>query len=332
MSSFVSSTVPSLLLNSGYPMPQVGFGTWMCKPPMVNQIIKSAIRNGYRHLDCAFIYQNQSEIGNALKEMVQAGEIKRDELFITSKVWNTFHSYDAALANVDTILEQLGLDYLDLCLIHWPIGYREGGELLPKDESGQKVFLSDVDFLETWRALENAVAMGKVRSIGVSNFNSAQIQRVIDTGSIKPCVLQTECHPFFQQKKLRTFCKNNGIHFVASCPLGSSADNMFRSAEYPKVFDHPTISNIATLLQKTNAQVVLRFLIQLNVGVVPRSSDSQRQRQNLDIFGFSLNDDQMAQMEALDTGKRIVYLPISAHSPHFPFGANCPDDRGQTEF
>uniref|UniRef100_A0A183CRJ5 Aldo_ket_red domain-containing protein n=1 Tax=Globodera pallida TaxID=36090 RepID=A0A183CRJ5_GLOPA len=107
---------------------------------------------------------------------------------------------------------------------------------------------------------------------------------------------------------------------------------MFRSAEYPKVFDHPTISNIATLLQKSNAQVVLRFLIQLNVGVVPRSSDSQRQRQNLDVFGFSLNDDQMAQMEAFDTGKRIVYLPISAHSPHFPFGANCPDDRGQTEF
>ncbi|KAI3422545.1 hypothetical protein GPALN_013048 [Globodera pallida] len=149
--------------------------------------------------DCAFIYQNQSEIGNVLKEM-------REELFITSKVWNTFHSYDAALAN--------------------PMGYREGGELFPKDESGHKIFLSDVHFLETWRELENAVAIGKV-------------------------------------------------------------------------FEHPTVSNIASLLQKANAQVALRFLIQFNVGVVPKSSDPQRQRQNLNVE---------------------LYLPVSAHSPHFPFG------------
>ncbi|KAL3119934.1 hypothetical protein niasHT_007062 [Heterodera trifolii] len=329
--SCASSPVPSLSLNSGFPMPQIGFGTWMCKPTEVNEIVKNAIRNGYRHLDCAFIYQNQSEIGAALKEMVQHGEIKREDLFITSKVWNTFHSFDAALANVHKSLEQLGLDYLDLCLIHWPMGYKEGTELFPKDAEGQKVFLSDVDFLDTWRALEKAVALGKVRSIGVSNFNSAQIQRIIDNCNIRPSVLQTECHVFFQQKKLRTFCKNNGIHFVASCPLGSSADNSFRKSEYPSVFEHPTISEIASLLQKSNAQVALRFLTQFGVGVVPRSSDAQRQRQNLDIFGFSLNDQQMAQIEALDTGKRILYLTVSAHSPHFPFGTDCPDDRGQTE-
>uniref|UniRef100_A0A914LP95 NADP-dependent oxidoreductase domain-containing protein n=1 Tax=Meloidogyne incognita TaxID=6306 RepID=A0A914LP95_MELIC len=309
--------VPSVELNSLHKMPRIGFGTWLLKPENVGNIIKNAIKCGYRHIDCAFIYGNQREIGKALNEVFEERIVKREELFITSKVWNTFHSHKRALKNIDMILNELGIDYLDLCLIHWPMGYKEGEDLFPKVDN--KILLSDVDFMETWGALEEAVFKEKVRSIGLSNFNAKQIQKVISNCRIRPAVLQTEIHVYFQQDELFKFCKVNGINVVASCPLASSNENPFRKSDYPSVFNDPVIKKIADELGQTNAQIALHYLIQKGLSVIPKSSNEERMSENIKIIKFLLNDEQMEKMSKLNTGKRIIHLELSCHSPLYPW-------------
>ncbi|KAK6746294.1 hypothetical protein RB195_012418 [Necator americanus] len=207
-------TVPSIKLSSGHEMPIVGLGTWQSKPGEVGKALETALTAGYRHIDCAWAYGNQVEIGETLTKMFSSS-LKREDVFITSKVWNTFHSTDACKKHVLNILDQLRLDYIDLMLIHWPMGYEEGGEPFPKRQDSDKMKYSDVDYLTTWKVLEDFVNEGKIRSIGISNFNHKQIERVISNSTIKPAVLQVELHPYFQQKKLRNFCKENGIAVTA---------------------------------------------------------------------------------------------------------------------
>ena len=176
-------------LYNGNEMPVLGLGTWKSPVGQVYEAVKIAIEAGYRHIDCAFIYGNEKEIGKALSEVIQSGKVKREELFITSKLWNTYHSKKNAAKCLEQTLNNLRLDYLDLYLIHWPTGYQEGGELFPKDSQGNVSF-SDVDYLESWHELENFVDQGKVKSIGLSNFNSQQIDRIIQNSKIQPAVDQ----------------------------------------------------------------------------------------------------------------------------------------------
>lgn len=176
-------------LYNGNEMPVLGLGTWKSPVGQVYEAVKIAIEAGYRHIDCAFIYGNEKEIGKALSEVIQSGKVKREQLFITSKLWNTYHSKKNAAKCLEQTLNNLQLDYLDLYLIHWPLGYQEDGELFPKDSQGNVLF-SDVDYLESWHELENFVGQGKVKSIGLSNFNSQQIDRVIQNAKIQPAVNQ----------------------------------------------------------------------------------------------------------------------------------------------
>ena len=176
-------------LNDGNLMPILGLGTWKSKGNNAYQAVKSAIEIGYRHIDTALFYRNEKKIGKAIRDMIRNGIVKREELFVVTKIWNTFHSRQSALKGVNISLTNLGLDYIDLVLIHFPFGYKEGEDLWPLDENDNTIF-SDVDYLETWSALEQVKQNGLVKSIGVSNFNSSQLERVINNGTIRPVVNQ----------------------------------------------------------------------------------------------------------------------------------------------
>jgi aldehyde reductase len=304
-------------LNSGHEMPLFGLGTWLSKPGEVGNAVKIALTNGYKLLDCAQAYENQAEIGAVLKELFDGGKVKREDVFITSKVWNTFHSYNLALKSVESTLADLKIDYLDLCLIHWPTGYQEGGELFPK--KSDKMIYSDVDYLDTWKAMEHMVKQGKVRSIGLSNFNEAQIQRVIENGEVKPAVLQVELHPYFQQKQLVSFCTKNSIAVTAYSPLANPA-MPFHKAGDPNILHDPVVSKIAKNHSKNNAQVVLKFLVQKGIAVIPKSVNEKRIVDNAKIWDFTLTDQEVGQMEGLDRNLRFLDLKgRDGDHPHFPW-------------
>ncbi|CAI4232225.1 unnamed protein product [Auanema sp. JU1783] len=300
----------------GFPL--VGLGTWQSSPGVVGSAVESALLNGYKHIDCAWIYGNQKEIG-AVFEKLFAGSIKREDIFITSKIWNTFHSYDSAAGQVDTILEELKLDYIDLLLIHWPMGYQEGGEVFPRVEGGDQVIASDVDYLDTWRALEDAKAAGKVRNIGISNFNHKQILRVIENSKEKPQVLQVEIHPYLQQKKLRQFCKEHGIEVTAYSSLGNPGSALFRKEGDPNILVDPVVEKIAKAHNKSTAQVALRWAVQQGIHVIPKSVTPERIIQNSQLFDFTLTADEMAEMDSLDRNFRLVDLSVSSstHEHYF---------------
>lgn len=179
-------------MQNGYSIPSLGLGTYLSTGQQVYQAVKDAIEIGYRHVDTAFLYDNEKEIGRAVNEMIRDGKVKREDLFIVTKVWNTYHSRSRAYENVNKSLNNLGLDYIDLVLIHWPFGYDETDGLKPVDKDNNIIF-TDIDYLDTWKGLEDAVLDNKVKSIGVSNFNSRQLERVISRAIIKPVVLQVCC-------------------------------------------------------------------------------------------------------------------------------------------
>ncbi|CAI2329375.1 unnamed protein product [Caenorhabditis sp. 36 PRJEB53466] len=307
----------TLKLNSGYEMPIIGLGTWQSKPGEVAAAIKLAVAAGYRHIDCAHVYQNQQEVGAALKEIFDEGKVKREDLFITSKVWNTFHSTARAHENIATILADLQLSYVDLLLIHWPQGYAEGEGLFPQGENG-KMKYSDVDYLETWKALEAAQKAGKARSIGLSNFNHKQIERVWDAAEVKPACLQVELHPYFTQLKLREFCKGKGIVVVGYSPLGNPGSAFFRKDGDPNVLTNSVVAEIAKAHGKTPAQVVLRWFIDSGISAIPKSVTPHRISENFSVFDFKLTPHEVAQIDGLDKNWRIVDLSQrDGDHPHY---------------
>ncbi|KAM3719149.1 Aldo-keto reductase family 1 member [Dirofilaria immitis] len=305
-------------LNSGHYIPYVGLGTWLSQPGQVGNAVKIALNNGYRHIDCAHVYQNQVEVGKALSEAFEKGNVKRDDIFVTSKIWNTFHSYEMAKKSIDMLLNELRLHYLDLCLIHWPQGYEESGELFPKRPDSEKFKYSNIDYLDTWRAMEEYVRLGKIRSIGLSNFNHKQILRVINNCTIKPDVLQVELHPYFQQRKLHNFCQEHGIVMTAYSPLANPA-MPFRKSTDAVLLDDPVILKFAEMHHKSAAQIVLRWGIQRGLVVIPKSVTEKRIIENINIFDFELSAEEMALINGLDRNWRILDLLRDKDHPFFPF-------------
>ena len=208
-------------LSNGYEMPPIGLGTFLSPPGSVKSAVESAIKYGYKHIDAAAVYQNEKEIGEALKELFDKNIVGREDIFITSKLWNNSHRADQVLPALQKTLADLQLDYLDLYLIHWPLAFNPGSDFFPKNESGQILYDEQTNFTETWKALEDCVAKGLTRSIGLSNFNSIQIKEICDNATIKPVVLQVELHPYLSQRKLVDFCKSLGIVVTGYSPLGS---------------------------------------------------------------------------------------------------------------
>ncbi|WKY01523.1 hypothetical protein Q1695_015489 [Nippostrongylus brasiliensis] len=311
--------LPTVKLSSGFEMPVLGLGTWQSKPGEVGKAIEIALNAGYSHIDCAYAYGNQEEIGNVLTNVFSTTH-KREDVFITSKVWNTFHSAPSCKKHVTDILNQLKLDYIDLMLIHWPTGYEEGGELFPKRPNSDRMKYSDVDYLTTWKALEDFVKEGKIRSIGIANFNHKQIERLIANSAIKPAVLQVEIHPYLQQKKLRAFCKQYDIAVTAYGSLANPGSAYYRKPGDPDVLTDTTIKNIASAHKKTPAQIALRWAVQQNILVIPKSTSEVRIKENAALFDFELTEEEMKQIETLDRGWRLVN-PTARDGDHplFPF-------------
>ncbi|WP_300019292.1 aldo/keto reductase [Pseudonocardia sp.] len=265
------SSVPTIDLNNGVSVPQLGFGVFLVPPGETEPAVTSALAAGYRHIDTARIYDNEREVGAA----IATSGIPRDELFVTTKLWNADQGRDATLAAIDGSLERLGLDHVDLYLIHWPV---------PSADR----------YVQTWRALEEIAADGRARAIGVSNFQVPHLRRLLDETGTVPAVNQVELHPNLVQRELRAFHAEHGIATEAWSPLARGG-----------LLDDPAVGKIAAAHGRTPAQVILRWHLQLGNVVIPKSVTPARIAENLDVLGFELAADDMAAIEALDSGTRI---------------------------
>ncbi|XP_060064996.1 aldo-keto reductase family 1 member B1-like [Ylistrum balloti] len=314
------SAIQEQTLLSGYKIPCVGLGTWKSKPGEVGAAVKTAIRLGYRHFDCALAYGNEKEIGVAIKEAIEGGVVKREDLFITTKLWNTYHSKGRVPEGCKESLTSLGLEYIDLYIIHWPLPMREGADLFPLTPDG-KTDVIDIDYTETWTAMQDLVDQGLCRSIGVSNFNSKQVQRILDLGLKHPMTCnQIEISPYNANDKLLQFCKSRGIVVVAYSPLGSG-DRPWATPEDPVLLEEPEIVKIATRYNKSPGQVLLRWGVQRGYIVIPKSVFEARQKQNLELFDFALDEDEMNVINAMNRNYRVCTWnrADATHSPYYPF-------------
>jgi len=311
----------SLTLNNGMKMPILGLGTWKSKPGQVEAAVEHALRKGYRHLDCAAIYGNEAEVGAA----IVASGVARSEIFITSKLWNTKHHPDDVEAACRQTLADLGVDYLDLYLMHSPVAFHRGegslsaarGEGYPRNEDGTFKF-SDIHPTTTWLAMEKLVKKGLTKSIGLSSFNSEQIADVLEKGSVKPVTNQVECHPYLGQAKLFAFCKERGITITAFSPLGSP-DRPWAKPGEPLLLEDPKIKAIASKHSKSTAQVLIRWQVQRGVVVIPKSVTATRIEENANIFDFQLSSEEMKEIESFDCNGRLSPMEVFASHPHYPF-------------
>ena len=264
-------TVPDIALHDGTTIPQLGFGVFQVPPKDTAATVARALEAGYRHIDTAQMYGNEAGVGEAIK----ASGIARDELYVTTKLNNSFHRPDDARREIDASLERLGLAQVDLFLIHWPLPTRYDG-----------------DFVQTWRALIEAKEAGRTRSIGVSNFQPAHLDRIVEETGVVPVVNQVEVHPFFANEAVRAANKRHGVLTEAWAPIAQG-----------KVVDDDTIGEIASLVGRTPAQVALRWHVQRGDIVFPKSMNADRMRQNFEIFDFELRPAHLAALDELDQGE-----------------------------
>ncbi|XP_051172020.1 aldo-keto reductase family 1 member B1-like [Leptopilina boulardi] len=309
-----SSNVPFLEFYNGYKMPILGLGTYMSKEGEVLEAVKFAIENGYRHIDTAFVYENEKEVGEAIREKIKDGTVKREDIFVTTKLANVFHKENLVVPACKKSLENLGLNYVDLYLVHWPIAQKEGEELNPKDADGN-VILSDVDYLETWKGMEECSRLGLARSIGVSNFNSEQITRLMENSTIKPVNNQVEVNINLNQKKLIEFCKTKNITITAYSPLGRPGNRH----GIKNSLDNPKLLEISKKYHKTPEQIAFRFLLQEGVAPIPKSVTKSRIKENFDIFDFELTKEEMSVIESIGTEERVCGYLEAKNSKYYPF-------------
>lgn len=311
--------MPFVTFNNGQKFPVIGLGTWKSKPGEVKQAVMDAIDAGYRHIDTAYVYQNEKEVGEGIKQKIKQKTVKREDLYITTKLWNTDHREDLVYPALKRSLENLQLHYVDLYLIHWPMGYKEGDELFPVDENNKTLY-SETDFIDTWRAMEDLVRRKLVGSIGVSNFSSSQITEVLKIAKIKPVTNQVECHPYLNQKKLREFCKAHDIVVTAYSPLGSPDRPWAKPDELP-MLERSELKELALKYDKTPAQIVLRWQIEHGNIVIPKSVTKSRIYSNIDIFNFQLRQEDIDFLDSLDCNQRLVALEWISDHKDYPFNA-----------
>ncbi|MGV9269994.1 aldo/keto reductase [Kitasatospora sp. NPDC003701] len=277
------STIPSVTLNNGSQIPQLGFGVWQVPDAEATAAVRTAIETGYRSIDTAAIYENEAGTGQAITEAIASGVVAREDLYITTKLWNSGtrdwsgeQGRDAVLREFDASLAKLGLEYLDLYLIHWP---------RPMHGS----------YLNVWKAFEQLQADGRVKSIGVSNFGTEHLTRLLGEASVAPALNQVELHPYFPQDELRAFHSRHGIATEAWSPLGQGKE----------LLAEPALVQIAEKHGRTVAQVVLRWHLQSGIVAIPKSVTPSRIKENLDVAGFELDGADLAAIAGIATGVRI---------------------------
>ncbi|KAM5172354.1 aldo-keto reductase family 1 member C3-like [Mantella aurantiaca] len=312
-----------VLLNDGHKMPVVGFGTYApqeVSKSLAEEGVKVALEVGYRHIDCALIYGNEVEVGRAIREKIADGTVNRKDVFYTTKLWSTFHVPDQVRPAIEKSLKDLQLDYIDLYIIHNPIELKPGNDLFPTDEKGKLIY-HNTDIRDTWKALEACKDAGLVRSIGVSNFNRRQIELILNMPGLKykPVCNQVECHIYLNQSKLLEFLKSHDIVLVGYSVLGSSRDEKWIDQKSPVLLEDSVLKEIAEKLGRTTAQVAMRYLLQRGIVVLAKSYTPARIKQNLQIFDFQLNEEDMKVLEGLNKNMRYIQTLQWVDHPKYPF-------------
>lgn len=286
-------------------MPVLGLGTWKSEPGEVYEAVKTAIKLGYRHIDCAPVYGNEVEVGKALAESFDEGIVSREEMWITSKLWNDNHAPEHVGPAISKTLQDLRLDYLDLFLIHWPINLKHGIGFPQKADDF--VSLEELPLIDTWSAMEELVDKGLCRHIGVSNFSIAKTMQLLKKGHLAPEVNQVEMHPYLQQQDLIDFCNANNILLTAYSPLGSpDRPAQLKAADEPVLLEDPVIRKIADQINATPGQVLIAWAIIRGTSVIPKSVNPARIKQNLEAASINLSWYDWEAINKLDIPRRYV--------------------------
>ncbi|KAK6177955.1 hypothetical protein SNE40_012810 [Patella caerulea] len=314
-----ASKVPNVRLYNGIYMPVLGYGAFnKFKENEVRDAARVALEVGYRHFDTAWVYQTEEELSDAITQRMKDGVLKRSDLFLTSKLWNIHHRPESVERMCRESLKSLKTDYLDLYLIHWPFSVKGSGG--KGDDLRTKMPHDDVDFIDTWKAMEELVIKGLVKSIGVSNFNIQQLKRLLAADlRYKPAVKGIEVHPYYTNNELLDYCKQANIVVTAYAPLGGGTPDSASPIKPANLLVDKTIQDIAAKYNKTAAQVILRWGVDRGYTLVPKSVTPARIQQNIEIFDFSLNEADVETISSLDKSHKCYNLDLYTDHPEYPF-------------
>lgn len=322
----MSLNVPKIKFNNGEEMPQFGLGTWLSEKGKVKEAVEHAITKGYRNVDAAWIYGNEGEVGEAIEAKINDGTVKREELFVATKLWSTFHQPQDVATACEKSLKNLRISQIDLYLMHFPMAFAHDENFgAKKDESSphevKPHVAEDVDYVDTWRAMEDLVKAGKVKSIGVSNFNKFQLERLMKNCTIKPANNQIEVHPYLNNDELVQFCQSNGVTVTAFSPLGNPSKPHTRAwaGDEKTILEEDIVCALAKKYSKTPAQILIRFALDRGIIVIPKSITPSRIDANSDVFDFKLEASEVKQIMGMNKDFRVVALPQNLELKYYPF-------------
>jgi len=323
------TSVPSIKLRNGKEMPILGLGTSKSNHNDLIEAIKFAIDQGYRLIDCAWRYGNLEAVGKAIRAKIEDGTVKREELFVTTKLWKSFMRKEHIEECLDLSLKKLGLEYIDLFLIHFPQASLYSGleNYQTFDKSGKVLIDEDVHYTEVWNNLQKYQVDGRVKMLGVSNFNCYQLKKLLRECECVPVVNQIEVHPYLSNVELVELCKSHNITVTSFCTIGTAdRQKLFGIENFPILLEDETLRKVAKKYGKSSAQIALRFCLERQIAVIPKSVTPSRITENMDVFDFKLDKDDMATLYAMNRNYRYMTSAYDSFHKHHPFRENYSED------
>ena len=316
----MASKIPFAVLRTGARMPSIGYGTYQAHKGSLQDSVGMALDVGYRHIDTAISYQNEQDIGDSLAQPLRSGQIKRQDLFITTKVPPIYMAEKDVIPCVEESLERLQTSYVDMLLIHTPFGCKNlgDGNFAPLDKNGNRI-VEDHDYIKTWKQMEKLVQRGSAKAIGLSNFCANQIDNIMKAAEIPPANLQHECHAYLQQHKLRAYCQKHDIVSTGYSPVGApTRPDYYIKEEHVSLFEDPVVTEIAEKLQKTPGQVLIRYVSQLGTIPLPKSVTPNRIRDNFESMFFDIPQEDMKKLATLNQNMKYFTFTWAKASANFP--------------
>ncbi|XP_054844468.1 aldo-keto reductase family 1 member C3-like [Eublepharis macularius] len=310
-----------ILMNDGNKIPVLGFGTFAAddvEKSKCEEATKIAIEVGFRHIDCAYLYNTEEQVGRAVREKIADGTVKREDIFYTGKLWSTFYRPELVRTCLEQSLKKLQFEYMDLFIMHNPYAFKPGPDLLPTGENGKPIY-DNVDIRQTWEAMEACKDAGLVKSIGVSNFNRQQLEMILNKPGLKykPVLNQVESHPYLNQSKLLAFCKSKDIILEAYSVLGSQRVPAWLNKEMPILLEDPTLAAIAKKYNQSPAPVILRYLLQRGLVVLVKSFNKKRIEDNIQVFDFHLSQEDMESIDGLNRNQSCFKVDVFTGHPQY---------------